>query len=173
MSEKFTKYFRNGREFYQTDSLKDLLIDSISKRKIEVFEDVHRFTEMIAFPLYSTENNDVIGYLIFCFLDNRQPNLQALKNITKMMQKIITPFYDPKSNTFSDRCNQVISDTPALTSKEKHVLKQLLAAKSYTEIANNLHISVNTVKTHIRHIYSKYEVNSKLELANKIHGGSV
>lgn len=58
-----------------------------------------------------------------------------------------------------------------LTSKEKQILKKLLAAKSYAEISEELNISVNTVKTHVKHIYSKYEVNSKLELANKVNAG--
>lgn len=172
MKEKFAKYFRTGKEFYQTDSLKDLLVDSLANHKIKHFEELHKFTEMTAFPMYSKTNDDLIGYLLFCFLDNGEPNLPELRNITRVVQNIITPFHDSKSKTFRSRCVQVLTDVPVLTSKEKHVLKQLLAANSYAEIADTLHISVNTVKTHIKNIYAKYEVNSKLELSNKINGGS-
>lgn len=173
MKKTFSQYFRTGKEFYQTDTLGVLLEDSLANHKIKHFEEMHKFTEMTAFPLYSNISNDLIGYLLFCFLDSNQPNLPELRNITRMVQNIISPFHDPENNVFRSRCVQVLTDIPVLTSKEKHILKELLAAKSYAEIANDLHISVNTVKTHIKNIYGKYDVKSKLELSNKINGGAV
>ncbi len=51
-----------------------------------------------------------------------------------------------------------------LTSREKEVLQLVLSGKSNCEIASELFISQNTVKTHIRNIYSKYNVKSRMEL---------
>lgn len=158
-------------KYIQTNSLQNLLIDSMVKNKIKYFEETHKFTQMFSYPLYSLEKQNLIGYLIFCFLDDHEPNMDEMTKIKKMAQTIISPFHDEKTNTFRNRCVQVVTDTPVLTSKERHILKYLLAAKSYAEIAEMMHISVNTVKTHIKHIYAKYEVGSKIELANKINGG--
>ncbi len=171
LKEKSEKRIKSGEAYYETDSLQDLLIDSMPKHKIKYFEEMHKFTKMISYPLLSLEGKEVVGYLLFCYLDNAEPNMNALGKIQKMVERIVSPFHDEKTNTFRSRCIQVVSDVPVLTTKERHVLKHLLNAKSYAQIAEAMHISVNTVKTHIKNIYSKYDVKSKLELSNKISGG--
>lgn len=50
-----------------------------------------------------------------------------------------------------------------LTDKEKEVLKQLVEGNSYKMIADHLKISVDTVRFHIRNIYSKLHINSATE----------
>ena len=52
----------------------------------------------------------------------------------------------------------------ALTEREKEVLLLVLAGKSNKEIASDLYITESTVKTHVRNIFSKYDVNSRAEL---------
>lgn len=54
-----------------------------------------------------------------------------------------------------------------LTERETEVLKQLAQGKTYDYIAMALHISRDTVKTHIRHIYEKLQVNNKSEAVLK------
>lgn len=51
----------------------------------------------------------------------------------------------------------------SLTEKEKSVLQQLVNGHSYKMIANDLQISVDTVRFHIRNIYAKLHVNSATE----------
>lgn len=51
-----------------------------------------------------------------------------------------------------------------LTVREQEVLQLILSGKSNREIAEDLLISENTVKTHARSIYSKYDVSSQAEL---------
>lgn len=50
-----------------------------------------------------------------------------------------------------------------LTDRETDVLKQLAVGKTYEYIAKDLLISRDTVKTHIKHIYEKLQVNNKSE----------
>ena len=50
-----------------------------------------------------------------------------------------------------------------LTPQEKKVLKLLVEGKSYKLIAQELFVSVDTVKTHIRNIYAKLHVHSGTE----------
>lgn len=54
-----------------------------------------------------------------------------------------------------------------LTDREKEVLSQLIKGFSYKMIAGNCHISVDTVRGHIRNIYSKLHVNCGREAVAK------
>lgn len=54
-----------------------------------------------------------------------------------------------------------------LTEKEKIVLQQLTAGQSYKMIADELAISVETIKTHIKNIYTKLHVHSAPEAVAK------
>jgi len=58
------------------------------------------------------------------------------------------------------RSFQKSNDSP-LTSRETEVLQHLTKGKSYTMIANELFINKETVRTHIKNIYQKLNVNSK------------
>ncbi len=51
-----------------------------------------------------------------------------------------------------------------LTPRETDVLAQLQRRRSNSQIAADLHISIETVRTHARHIYSKLGVGSRREL---------
>lgn len=54
-----------------------------------------------------------------------------------------------------------------LTERETDVLKQLSQGKTYDYIARALQVSKDTVKTHIRHIYEKLQVDNKSEAVIK------
>lgn len=54
-----------------------------------------------------------------------------------------------------------------LSPRETEVLELLSKGKSYTIIANELFIHKETVKSHIKNIYSKLQVNSKAEAIDK------
>ncbi|HMJ02447.1 MAG TPA: helix-turn-helix transcriptional regulator, partial [Conexibacter sp.] len=51
-----------------------------------------------------------------------------------------------------------------LTAREASVLELLQAGRSNGEIAAALHVGVETVRTHARHIYRKLGVRSRREL---------
>ena len=54
-----------------------------------------------------------------------------------------------------------------LTPRELEVLAWLSRGFSYDETASHLHISKNTIKTHLKRIYSKLEVGNRLQAVNK------
>lgn len=54
-----------------------------------------------------------------------------------------------------------------LTQRENEVLDLLSKGKSYASIADELCLSINTIKTHVKNIYEKLQVSSKEELINK------
>jgi DNA-binding NarL/FixJ family response regulator len=56
-----------------------------------------------------------------------------------------------------------------LTNREKEVLGLLSLGKYYKEIAAELYVSMETVKTHCHHIYEKLHVSSRTEALNKYY----
>jgi DNA-binding NarL/FixJ family response regulator len=54
-----------------------------------------------------------------------------------------------------------------LSKREQEMLEQLSHGFRYKEIAENLFISTETVRTHIRNIYEKLQVNSRVEALKK------
>ena len=54
-----------------------------------------------------------------------------------------------------------------LSRREQEILEQLSKGFRYKEIADKLFISTDTVRTHIRHIYEKLQVNSRVEALKK------
>lgn len=54
-----------------------------------------------------------------------------------------------------------------LTNREKEVLTQLSEGKNYDTIAQELFISKNTIKFHLKNIYLKLQVNSNIEAVKK------
>lgn len=59
------------------------------------------------------------------------------------------------------------SDTEPLTAKEHEVLQQLVNGNSYKQAAGELGISTETVRTHIKHIYTKLHVRSMSQAVAK------
>lgn len=55
-----------------------------------------------------------------------------------------------------------------LTKREKELLELLAKGYRYKEIAAQLHISFDTVRTHVRNIYEKLHVQSRTEAINKV-----
>lgn len=72
---------------------------------------------------------------------------------SKIARKVVESFQFPKEEELSDR--------------ENDVLELLAKGKSYGAIAQDLHLSINTIKTHTRNIYEKLHVNSKKEIIQK------
>jgi DNA-binding NarL/FixJ family response regulator len=59
-------------------------------------------------------------------------------------------------------------DLQKLSTREKEILDFLSKGLRYKEIADNLFLSTETVRTHIRNIYEKLQVNSRTEALNKV-----
>lgn len=57
---------------------------------------------------------------------------------------------------------------PVLSSREREILSLIETGKTNQEIADALFVSINTVKTHIKNIFEKLEVNSRAHAVAKI-----
>ncbi len=66
----------------------------------------------------------------------------------------IADYYKPKLNS-------------QLTKRQIEIVNGIVDGKSYKMIANDLFISLDTVRSHIKNIYKTLEINSKAELIRK------
>ena len=74
-------------------------------------------------------------------------------------RKIVSSFHTAESNT----------ELQKLSEREKEILNLLSKGYRYKEIADQLFLSTETVRTHIRNIYEKLQVNSRTEAINKVY----
>jgi DNA-binding NarL/FixJ family response regulator len=106
------------------------------------------------------------GYI----LKNMQPDLmlQAIKEAAgggspmsaNIARKVVTSFHHQKPQS---------SAAAQLSTREKEILEYLSKGFRYKEIADKLFISTETVRTHIRNIYEKLQVQSRTEAINKVY----
>lgn len=69
---------------------------------------------------------------------------------------------------FEELNKEEICKYPNLTDRENQIVDLLFRGWTYRMIAEELFLSENTIKTHIKNIYSKYNVQSKSELIKKL-----
>jgi DNA-binding NarL/FixJ family response regulator len=70
----------------------------------------------------------------------------------------------------SFKMNDPLNNVSILTQKEMEILKALSRGLRLKEIAAEMHIGMETVRTHTRHIYEKLQVQSRTEALNKVFG---
>jgi LuxR family maltose regulon positive regulatory protein len=75
-------------------------------------------------------------------------------------------------SAFNARTQSLPSGAPprlveALTERERDVLRLLSQGRSNSDIAAALFVSVNTIKTHIKHLYGKLAAETRVELVEK------
>jgi DNA-binding CsgD family transcriptional regulator len=150
------------------DSLHPLLNGVLNQKQCRQLEQHLDFAAAYVRPIFCYQGKK-IGYSVFIAQHAPLENTQGLERVHALLQTVIAPLYDSESATFFSRCTRICSQMPLLTDTEKRTLKLLLAAKSNAEIAQTLNVSPNTVKTHLKHIFGKYHVHSKVELFQKMN----
>jgi len=126
--------------------------------------------EVSIIMLTTFEDNDSI-YKALCagacsYLSKKTPLKKILEAILVVHQggSYMSPAIARKiANHFAER--QIKSNL--LTERQKEIVTGIVAGKSYKMIANDLFVSLDTVRTHIKNIYKALEINSKAELIRK------
>jgi len=77
---------------------------------------------------------------------------------SQIARKVIEAF------TVKEKTNEYFQE---LSKREQEILEQLSKGYRYKEIADQLFLSIETVRTHIRNIYEKLQVNSRAEALKK------
>lgn len=73
-------------------------------------------------------------------------------------------------NSFQKETQQRINDDK-LSEREKQVLDGLAAGMQYKEIGAKLELSTETIRVHVRRIYSKLQVSGRMEAIRKVYPG--
>ncbi|MCM0081323.1 response regulator transcription factor [Geomonas sp. Red32] len=82
-------------------------------------------------------------------------------------RNVMTEFIQRSSRKFRPEPVLTHSQGPApLTSREMEILNGISSGRSNERIADDLCISLHTVKTHVYHIFKKINVTSRLQAAN-------
>ncbi|MDO9000455.1 response regulator transcription factor [Sediminibacterium sp.] len=98
---------------------------------------------------------------------------------TKIIEAIVDVYNggSPMSNqiarkvvrSFGEQITNNVEMPEMLSQREKEILLLLTKGLRYKEIANKLFVSIETVRTHVRNIYLKLQVNSRTEAINKVY----
>ena len=173
---KWDKFVQNCDKHFASRIKHDMITDLyqifrgfLSKKDANDFTKELQMKSAIMMPMYDYNNQEIIGYVCYFFHSDTQIDIDTLEEIKTSFQILLQPLYDREHNTFYTKCVRVDDDMKLLTSQEKKIVRKVLEGMSYPEIAEFLHISINTLKTHMKNIFNKYNVNSKIELYNKFN----
>ncbi len=94
-----------------------------------------------------------------------------LPQLHKYLSKVLSDhiYLTVVSNTPQEKWDMAMEnliELGNLTEREEEIAELLLAGRTYKMIAAELYISENTVKTHVKKIYSKLEIQNRAELIN-------
>jgi LuxR family maltose regulon positive regulatory protein len=119
------------------------------------------------------------GGAVRIFLDEGEPMAELLDAFSRQSSTINGEFLDSlregfratqmqaEPNIIEDRIAKNGGLLDPLSDRELEVLRLLAAALSYREIAEELFVSINTVKAHTKNIYSKMGVHGRMQAAQR------
>ena len=167
VGEEIINRFSSLEPYRESRDVYEFLKGTVTKTRCKEMEEEIKFTTSFFFPL-QLRCGIKIGFVSFYYTRDKKPDIEKLKEVTVMVQQVIEPLYDPITATFYSKCTQIDSDMTRLTEKEKDIVHRIIKGMSYNEISQELKISINTLKTHVKSIFSKYGVSSKSELNNRL-----
>ena len=163
-------HFNSNNTFYRTSNFGELFQGLISQKKADDLAKELKLKDTITMPMHDFDAKEVIGYICFMFQKEVNIDIEELEETKIIFQTILQPLHDSHHNIFYTKCIRVDDEFKLLTEQEKRIVKKVLNGKSYPEIAECVNVSINTVKTHMKNIFNKYHVNSKIELYKKLNG---
>jgi len=159
----------SSKKFYHTNDIYDIFKGILTKREASSFNEELEMKDAILMPLYDFDHKDTIGIVCYLFSKNIDINIKKLEEIKKLFQTLLQPLYDRQYSIIYSKCVRVDEKFSLLTSQERRITKKVLSGKSYVEISGILNISINTLKSHMKNIFNKYNVKSKIALYNKLN----
>lgn len=151
--------FRSGTEC--TRRLKDLC-PGLQVLILTVYEDSESIFDALkagasGYLLKRSSPAEILAAIADVRLGGAPMSSQIARQVVASFQKV-TPSLEPEGEPLSERENEVL----------------VFITKGYSgkEIAEKMHVSINTVKTHLRHIYQKLHVRSRTEILLRFRAGA-
>lgn len=110
---------------------------------------------IVAFAAYA-----LIGLKQFSFID-------AISGITQVIDEAPAAVEEAPHATFEQAC-VAIADRFALTPREREVFEMLARGRDSFYIQEQLTVSRNTVKAHVKHIYAKLDIHAHQDLLDMV-----
>ena len=98
---------------------------------------------------------------------SRQPTVTGRRFVDSLLAGFSTSQIPAESTRIGDRIANGSELVEPLSERELEVLRLLAAGLSYREIAEELYVSINTVKAHAKNIYSKLGVHGRMQAAQR------
>jgi len=117
--------------------------------------------------IFNAVCNGASGYLLKNNLDQLVPAIKDVLNggapmTSAVAKKVLQLFAGQKNSRVATG-----KEEANLTNKENEILQLLVKGYSYKMIATEINIALETVRTHIKRIYKKLQVNSATEAVYK------
>ena len=140
------------------------------------FQELHPDVDIIMFTTYEEEEKifEALCAGACSYISKRTPLKQIMETILIVSNggSYMSPSIARKiSNHFSSRSKQKVEFSPS--ARQMEIIKCLVDGLSYKMIAAHLHISLDTVRSHIKKIYKLLKVNSSLEVVKKYNSGKI
>lgn len=103
------------------------------------------------------------GNLIMASLQSLLPVVQENPLISSYLDSLLAAFAQQDREQKSPAQTESIHLIEPLTPQEERILILFAGGKTKQEIADDLFISINTVKTHIKRVYQKLEISNRAE----------
>ena len=111
--------------------------------------------------------NGANGYLLKS--TNKEKFVIAIQKIIKGETFMDQQLTATLLNEINNKPKKINTNTIELTKRENDILKLIVKSKKTKDIAEELFISVNTVLSHRKNIYSKFHVHSVSELISYVY----
>ena len=163
--EEAIDMLKNVHRHYESQGLKEKILE-VDLLICQALYALNRTDEASAIMEDLLDFSESEGYI--------RPFLDQAKGISRLLAHIVrkAPYLGERPNTalILEGCN-IEYDTlikkgnrtndECLTPKEIEILKLLAIGYTYMEIGEKSFVSINTIRTHIKHIYCKLEVGTK------------
>ena len=144
--------------------------DPTSLNLVQLIQQLHPATEIIV-AIDSSQRPMVgralqagaVGYL--SMNDTASELIARLRSLTRKDTSISAQ----GNAAFANLRKTPDGDYIALTHRQRHILRLIASGHSTRSIAEQLGISFNTADTHIRRLYSKLSIRTRVEAAHAVH----
>lgn len=110
-------------------------------------------------------NPSVLALVVLFIILIIFPPLHKQLSILLENHEFLTALFEVSSTVQHEALND-LTTIGQLTKRESEIAMLLLKGRSYKMIAEELFLSHNTVKTHIKNVYSKLDIQNRMELVN-------
>lgn len=165
--DEFKLIFIDFASFINTNKIPNKVLKLAGKNKVVLFncsqDMLHEKSALLAGiygVFYATDRADIILKGIGILLGNERWFKRETMNIA--LGELLTNLDSTQCSSNFTNSDQV--GCPSLTKREKTIITLVSSGAQNKEIANQLHISPNTVKTHIYSIFRKTSSRNRVEL---------